>query len=347
MKYQEQPILLITGDEILNLFKNREKEIMEAVAGAALVHKHGDAELPHSSFVRFPVPGKERDRIIALPGYLGGQFNTAGIKWIASFPENVSQGIERASAVLILNDMQNGRPKAIMESSIISARRTAASAAMAGDIMRAGVPVKQVGIIGCGPINFEVLRFLQVRQLSIESLILYDLDLERSKQFAKKCLERNPNLSIDYAKGYDDVLSRGDITVFCTTAGVPYIDDISACKKDSVILHVSLRDLTPEVILHSDNIVDDPDHVLRANTSLHLLEQKIGKRDFIRGTLADILDGSQPPRVEGKIPIFSPFGMGLLDLALGELALKLAVERNIGQKIHGFFPPSWIEREEA
>ncbi|MBF0377029.1 MAG: 2,3-diaminopropionate biosynthesis protein SbnB [Desulfamplus sp.] len=341
---KEQPILLLTGDEILNLFKGRETDIMEAVASAALIHKTGDATLPHSNFVFFPE--KPRDRIIALPGYLGGDFQTAGIKWIASFPENVDKGIERASAVLILNDMENGRPKAIMESSIISARRTAASAAIAGDILRAGKPVKRLGLIGCGPINFEVLRFLQVRQPDINTLILYDLNLERAKQFASKSLIRTPDLSIEYAKSYEEVLGAGDITAFCTTAGVPYLGDISACPKDSVILHVSLRDLSPEVILNADNIVDDPDHVLKANTSLHLLEQKIGRRDFIRGTLADIIDGSQPPRVEGKIPIFSPFGMGLLDLALGELALKLAREQKMGQEIYGFFPPSWIEQPE-
>jgi len=339
---KDQPILLLTGDEILTLFHGRETDIMEAVTNAALVHKQGDAFLPHSSFVRFP--DRERDRIIALPGYLGKEFNTAGIKWIASFPENVNKGIERASAILILNSMEDGRPKAIMESSIISARRTAASAAMAGDILRAGMPVERVGLIGCGPINFEVLRFLQVKQPGIGTLVLYDLDPERARQFALKCLQRRADLKVEYAKGYDELLSSSDITVFATTAGTPYLGDISACPPGAVILHVSLRDLTPEVILQADNIVDDPDHVLRANTSLHLAEQQSGRRDFIRATLADIIDGSQPPRIPGKTPIFSPFGMGLLDLALGELALKLAREQKIGQEICGFFPPAWLER---
>lgn len=341
---RDEPILLLTGDDILSLFQGREAEIMDAVSQAALVHKHGDAVLPHSSFVRFP--HREKDRIIALPGYLGEQFNTAGIKWIASFPENVQQGMERASAILILNSMENGHPKAIMESSIISARRTAASAALAGDLLRAGKPVKQVGLIGCGPINFEVLRFLMARQPDIQTLRLYDFDEGRAKQFAQKCLERNDALNIEYAKSYEETLAGGDITVFSTTSAVPYLDDISACPENAVILHVSLRDLSTNVILQADNIVDDPDHVLKANTSLHLTEQEVGHRDFIRGTLADLIDGSLQPKVPGKISIFSPFGMGLLDLALGELALKLAKERGVGKPISGFFPPSWLERKE-
>lgn len=78
------------------------------------------------------------------PDILAGSSTLLELNGLHRFLENVSQGIERASAVLILNDMQNGRPKAIIESSIISARRTAASAAMAGDILRAGLSVKQV-----------------------------------------------------------------------------------------------------------------------------------------------------------------------------------------------------------
>ena len=57
------------------------------------------------------------------------------------------------------------------------------------------------------------------------------------------------------------------------------------------MLHVSLRDLSPEILLASANIVDDVDHCLKADTSPHLAEQRTGNRDFMTGTLHDVLAG--------------------------------------------------------
>lgn len=343
MNYDD--ILLLKGSEIVTLFQNRDQEILETVKSAYQIHAQGDSCLPHSNFLRFP--NNEKDRIIALPAYLGGEVNTAGIKWIASFPDNLALGMERASAVLILNSAQTGHARAIMESSVISAKRTAASAAIAAQSLRGKQTVTSLGLIGTGLINFETVRFVLTTCPDIKTLLVYDLSQERAEQFKHKCEQLCKGLEIAIVKESNDVFQNASLISFATTAAKPHIFDISKCQPGSIILHISLRDLSPEIILSADNIVDDIDHVCRAQTSIHLAEQKTGDRNFIRSTIGDILNGIAPPRLDNnKIAIFSPFGLGVLDLALGQLAYKLAIEQNQGTTIESFLPASWLQREE-
>ena len=54
----------------------------------------GETSQPEHPFIDFKDPA---NRIIALPAYVGGNINTAGIKWIASFPDNINHNMPRAN----------------------------------------------------------------------------------------------------------------------------------------------------------------------------------------------------------------------------------------------------------
>jgi len=334
----ENKLLLLKGNEINDLLMNQEENIIEIIKSAYKIYSEGDAFLPHSSFLKFPQ--NERNRIISLIGYLGGEFDISGVKWIASFPENIKKNLERASAILVLNSTQNGRPISFMESSIISAKRTAASAALAGSLL-IKKKCKRVGLVGCGLINFEILRMISVLFPDLVEISLFDLSLDRAEQFSEKC--SLVELKINIENDINRLLQGSDIISFATTAGKPYLKNISAFKKGTVILNISLRDLAPEIIKKSNNIVDDIDHVCRAQTSIHLTEQIEGNRDFINGTIGNILNGDQVI-FNQDITVFSPFGLGVLDLGLGKYVYDLAKEKGNYFFIDSFFPEPWFLR---
>jgi 2,3-diaminopropionate biosynthesis protein SbnB len=277
-------LLIVRGDEVAELLADREAEIVEAVRRAYRAHAAGQSSLPHSTFVR--LPGDEINRIIALPAFLGDGFGVAGVKWIASFPGNVQRGINRATAVLVLNSTQTGEPEAILEGSIISAKRTAASAAAAAMVLLAGGSSPSAGLIGTGTINFEVARFLRAVLPDLSRFRLFDLDAVRADRFAA-ALRRDLGVGeVEIAPDVAGVLAASRLVSFATTAIRPHVEDLSPCPPGAVILHISLRDLSPSAILANDNVVDDADHVCRVETSIHLAKKLAGSRSFIRCTLA-------------------------------------------------------------
>jgi 2,3-diaminopropionate biosynthesis protein SbnB len=325
-------MLILGAAQVRQALDGAEQDVLSAVRDAYVLHAAGRTVVPHSSFLRFP--DDDRNRIIALPAYLGTESPVAGIKWISSFPGNVAAGLERASAALILNSMETGHPTALLESSTISARRTAASAALAAAALPGGDT--GVALVGCGVINFEVLRFLRVTVPTLETVTLFDLSAERSAAFGRRVEDELGGLKVEIADSLGSALSAHRLVSFATVAGVPHTA-AEACAPGTLILHVSLRDLEASTILGAVNVVDDVDHVCRAATSLHLAEQQVGHRDFIDASIGELLGGSVSlERATDRLTIFSPFGLGALDLAVAALVAERASAMGIGTSLPDF-----------
>lgn len=336
-------LLILKGHEVLTLLRGRESEVIETVRKAYEAHAAGDSSLPHSTFLRFP--NEKLNRIIALPAYLGGDVGGAGVKWVSSFPGNLEKGMDRASAAVILNSTATGRPEAILEGSVISATRTAASAALAAKTLHQDVPVKSVTVIGCGLINFEIQRYLRTVFPTIETVYVYDIKPERAVQFQQAIERAFKGVLTERIDDLNSALKASRLVSIATTAIDPYIADLSGLSPVSTVLHISLRDILPEVILSCDNVVDDADHVCQAQTSVHRAEQSVGHRNFIRCSLADVTRGVAPPRAAGKsLTVFSPFGLGVLDIAVARLVRNSAVKDGLGTVIDSFFPEPWPQR---
>ena len=342
---RESDVLLLRGGDVIRLFESREGEIVDAIRAAYRTKETGACRTPNCEYLHFPE--NAADRIIPKPAYLGGEFKAAGIKWIASFPGNVAAGQERASATLILNSIETGFAEAIMEASVISAYRTAASAALAAGLLHAGMRAATAGFIGCGAIAFEVLRFLLRERPDIEIILIYDTDPGRAAQFQECCRSFGGGRSVAIAESAPAIFEAADLVSIATNTTTPHLDGFAGRGGDLTVLHLSLRDFVPGAILAADNVVDDVEHVCSNNTSLEMAARTCGHRAFIRATLGEILTGRRPPRAGGKPVVFSPFGLGILDIALACLARDLARQRNVGIKVEDFRPVPWNLRSYA
>ena len=316
------------------LLMSQEMAVMDIVRNAYIHHFQGDSSLPHSIFLRFP--NDVQNRIIGLPAYLNdGEVTLAGMKWISSFPANIERGIERASAVIILNDMSNGQPIALIEGSVISAKRTAASAALAAKHLHDNPSEEQTGLIGCGRINEEILRFLKVAFPLLKDILLYDMSRERVERFIDKARQIIPEGRFTIAECAEAVFVKCDLVSLATTAGTPFIHRPNLLRPTSTVLDISLRDVDPTFVLACENYVDDVNHVCREKTSMDLTCQATGNREFIRGTLAEVLLGNLRRNPE-KSALFSPFGLGILDLAVAGWVYSKAETSNLGMEIQDF-----------
>jgi N-[(2S)-2-amino-2-carboxyethyl]-L-glutamate dehydrogenase len=326
---------VISGAQVQRALQGREDEVMQVVEETYRLHGAGQSVNPPSYFLRFP--DRPSSRIIALPASIGGPLQIDGLKWISSFPDNVAYGIPRASAVLILNDHDTGYPFACLESSIISATRTAASAALAADwLTRGRERPRRVGFVGTGLIARYLHTFLAATDWDFEEVGVHDLSADSAAGFRGYLEQSGAIHRVRLHDNAESLIRSSDLVVFTTLAARPHVHDVSWFVHNPVVLHVSLRDLAPEVLLASTNVVDDVEHCLKAETSPHLTEQLTGSRSFLDGTLDDVLTGRLTPPTDRPL-VFSPFGLGVLDLAVGKYVYDQVVRNGELRVVDDFF----------
>lgn len=324
---------VISGEVVRRVVSQHRPEIVREVRRTYLVHERGGTVNPDSYFLRFPA--KPDSRIIALPAYLGGEHDVAGIKWIASFPANIEHGIPRASAVLLLNDYATGYPFALLEAAQISAARTAASAVLAARVLTGGRSARRLAVVGAGIIARNILEFFAAEDWEFREVAVYDQVPDYAAALAQHVTTRL-GYPAHPAADLATALTGTPLTVLATTAASPYLTDPALVTPGDVVLNISLRDISPQLVVTAHNVLDDVEHCLKAGTSPHLAEQEYGHRDFVSGTLAQVITGAVTVSPDKPI-IFSPFGLGVLDLAVGALVYREARDNAELIGIPGFF----------
>ncbi|KKO52945.1 ornithine cyclodeaminase [Paenibacillus sp. DMB20] len=292
------------------------------------VEDAGDCVFPLKPYLRFGDPG---NRIIAMPAYVGGSFDLAGIKWIASFPQNHLHGLPRAHNTVILNDTETGEPLAFLNSGMLSGLRTAA---VSGVMLQAYVEARQppglkMGIIGWGPIGrLHLDMCAAVLGGKLEQVILHDLRGIDPETVPAE-LRDITVITDDWRTAY----RQADVIATCTVSANRYIDE--APEEGKLLLGVSLRDYIPESVAHINTIVvDDWNEVCRENTDVEQLHLRYGLQSSDVRTLADVVcRGALFRREAAGTVYFNPMGLAIFDIGIAGHYWRKAVKLGKGVKL--------------
>lgn len=271
-----------------------------------------------------------KNRIIAMPAYIGGKFDIAGIKWIASFPDNIKKNIPRASSVLILNDSNTGAVVSIINTNLLSVIRTVSVSAL---VLRYFFTFRQkinltVGIIGWGPIgqnHFKMCK--EAFGNKISKIILYDIKGIKRRTIQNK----GKKINIVIAKDWIEVYKQSDIVITCTVSNGAYID--KKPKSGSLLLNVSLRDYKVDIFeyIKDSIIVDDWDEVCREKTDIEYFYKEKGLQKEDTKSIIDVVINNCFRSYDINMPImFNPMGMAIFDIAIAKYYLELAKKNDVG-----------------
>jgi N-[(2S)-2-amino-2-carboxyethyl]-L-glutamate dehydrogenase len=288
------------------------KQTINVVAEAVRCLNVEDFAQPLKPYLRY---GNPKNRIIAMPAFVGGKFNVAGIKWIASFPGNIQKDIPRAHSVVILNEAETGVPVAAICTPLLSVIRTASVSGLLIDRFLAARSRNKinVGIIGFGPIGQYHLSMCQkLLGDKLKEVLIYDL-----RPIAPDRIPATAPVRV--AGTWQEVYDTADIFITCTVSDAPYID--RKPKAGSLHLNVSLRDYKTIVTPWFEDciIVDDWKEVCRENTDIERMHIANHLNESDTKSIIDVVVHNCVATYSQDKPImFNPMGMAVFDIALAK-----------------------------
>ncbi|MFJ7727741.1 ornithine cyclodeaminase family protein [Neobacillus sp. NPDC097160] len=319
---------------------------LEAIQKSFELHGRKEVIQPSKPVIRWGGPETEetRGRIMTMPSYLGGDLDVAGMKWIPSMPENPKKiGQPRASAIIILSDPHNGFPLAILDGTIVSAMRTGAATGIAAKYL-ANPNSRTVGIIGAGvQSRTQLMAVTSVFKNQIEQIKVFDLNEEKTKQFAKE-MQGELNVSVIPASSAEKAIRDSDIVITATMSTFPYVNG-EWLKEGAFHSEISFWDTAPQELVHYEKVVvDDFEHVKHHGVDVSYRAVRDGFIDESNVfNLGDIVVGKVAGREHAKQKIlFNPIGMSIHDVSEAFRVYNRAKSLGIGQDLPLWEHPHWL-----
>ncbi len=332
--------------------------------GGANGNSHGCMVMfPESSpFPEMPVDGPDR-RFMAMPAYLGGKFDMAGMKWYGSNAENREKGLPRSILTLVLNDKDTGAPLAFMSANILSAYRTGAVPGV-GFKYFADENAKTVGIVGPGVMSKTALAAALAVRPSIREVKVKGRGAGSLQKFIDYVHEEYPGVKAYAVDTIEDAVRGSDIVSVSTSSPTgdpeqyPYIDE-SWIKPGAVIETTAALRFDDDFIINRARTVTDniklyeaweeemkPDAYntipIPAVRVMDLIAE--GKMSLSQiDDLGDVIMGKTPVhRKKDEVVIYSVGGMPVEDIAWGTVVYRNALEKGVGTTLNLWDAPQMV-----
>ena len=322
--------------------------MIEVMARAFAVKAAGRVYMPPKVMITWSDgPGtEERDgRIMAMPAYVGGEFDVAGLKWIPSVPDNPERnGLPRANALVLLSDRATGLPLAVMDGTVVSAMRTGAVTGLA--VRHLAVPgSRSACLLGAGVLAHTQLEALGIAMPELDEVRVYDPRADRCAAFCEQRAAAT-GLRVRPAATAEEAVRGADVVVPATMAVDPTFAPEWLAEGATVVL---VSSLDGPVELHAATdllVVDDWIH-----ESTH--EGRYAQRLVESGALAadgpgvaelcDVVTGRHPGRASASdLVVVSPVGLALDDVTAAKHVLDRAREAGLGTTLRlRSGPPVW------
>lgn len=314
-------ILFLNNKAMDNLGVRDMEAVMQDMEKVYMLHEKGDIIAPGKCVMRWGETVEDENtlgRINAMPGYIGGEYAMAGIKWIGSGPQNYKKGLPRASVTVILNDPDTKLPVCIADGTAVSTMRTGASGGVAIKLL-ANAAASVMTICGAGAQAPTQLEAALLARPTIRTVYVYDIIPENARRFADSTMEKCPSLKVLPTGNIEEAVRKSDIIDCVTLAAEPFIKG-EWLKKGCLVMNMADFEVDYDCVRKADKLVVDfwesIKHRMISTIALMWKDGLIRDED-IHAELGQILTGYKPGREsEEEIIYFNAVGAGISDIAV-------------------------------
>jgi N-[(2S)-2-amino-2-carboxyethyl]-L-glutamate dehydrogenase len=321
--------------------------MVDVIERAFAVKAAGEVRMPPKVMITWAdEPGTEEKhgRIMAMPAYIGGEFDVAGLKWIPSVPDNPSRnGLPRANALVLLTDPATGLPLAVMDGTVVSAMRTGAVTGVA--VRHLADPGTETAcLLGAGVLAHTQLDALRTVLPALREVRVFDPDGERCARFCARAAATGPD--VRQAESAESAVRGAGVVVPATMAVGPSFAAAWIEPGATVVLvssldaPVDLQDVTDLLVV--DDWEHESTHPGRYAERL-VSAGRIPADGSAAVELADVVTGRQPGRTGADQRIVvTPVGLAMDDVAGAWLVLQGARRQGLGTPLRlRSGPPVW------